>query len=484
MIRIRGLCLSYDRKTVLRDIDLDIHPGETVALTGRSGSGKTSLARLLLGMIDGRADDERASMRGAVWSGQVLVGDTDVLRASASRVRSLRGRRIGMVAQTMSDALNPHMTVLQHMREVLSLHGVRHAGAAEACLKYRIPEYLHHRYPAGLSGGETQRVLIALALTPRPQYLVLDEPTASLDSETREHIIRLIEEERAARCQLLITHDPRLAERLTDRVKVLEEGRIAEAALRRKGLSGLASCDCRADPAICEFTRTGPGVQVEGLHHSYEKNHVLKDIAFELPGGKCLTIVGKSGSGKSTLARLLTGFAPMQGGQVIWRDGPAILASAPAQFAVLIPQHPHRAMAGHFSVAEVLEEVMSLRPERKPGISKVDIVSGRGFIVPLLSSVGLPTDDDFMTRRTALLSGGEAQRLVIARALAMKARLIVADEPTSALDEQNKAAIIDLLHRVKTEGRALVVLTHDPDVVARLSDVRARLEHGHLYPIP
>lgn len=474
MIRVRGLHLSYGARAILRDVDLDIQEGETIALMGPSGGGKTSFAKLLLGLMDANAAP-RSTAAGPIWSGQIFIGKDDILKASPRTLRTLRGRTIGLVSQSMSDALNPHMTVIHHMRENLSLHRIRNVSAAEACRRCHIPDQLHHRYPRGLSGGEIQRVLIALALVPEPRCLILDEPTASLDRDNADSVIQMLQDRRGERCQLLITHDRNFASRFADRIVTLHEGELNEGYPRETTLPARMQAPQKYEARSC--------LSVSHLSHAYEGRPVLKELDFELPEGRCLTITGKSGCGKSTLSRILTGFEAAQAGAVSWKGLQAAEdLSCPAAFAALIPQHPHRALARHFKVFDALKEAIDFA-SRQSGVRTLSAGADlRARILHLLSTAGLPTDDAFLQRRTGLLSGGEAQRLVISRALAKNTKLLVADEPTSALDEGNKDSILLLLQRLCDEGRALIVMTHDTDVVSRLSGSTMILEGGTFVP--
>lgn len=465
MIRVSNLSLWFGDTPILADLSFEIGREETLAIIGESGGGKTSLGRLLLGLIP------RYRRNGFRWSGDVTVEGIDPSKPP----RNYRGRKIGLIVQAMSDALNPHLTVRQHVAEMLSVHRLATLDVSAVCLACNIPKTLLDRYPATLSGGETQRVLAALALVSDPPSLVLDEPTASLDQASRALAIAAFARGSGRRSQLLITHDLDLVRRMAQRVGVLHGGRLIELDASERVLNHPAQTYTRNLVAygrlIPRPVRMVPqsndalGVAVSALSHAYGPTSILHDVALTVRAGTCTAIVGESGSGKSTLARLLTGFEAVQSGRIELPSGPA----------ALISQHPHRALAPHFTVAAVLAEALKLTNAKNIGGDTVD---------GLLQRVGLPAMPEFLARRTAVLSGGEAQRLVIARALVGNPACLVADEPTSALDGIARMQILALLRSLVDEaGIALVLFTHDLDAAEVLADQTMELNSGRLSPL-
>lgn len=480
MIKIENLCLWHGGKAILRNICLDIPPGCTLALIGESGGGKTSLARLLMGLLDGRSGNG-SIRRGFHWSGSALVGETDVLRATSHRLRAMRGRDVALVVQGLSDALNPHLTVRNHLEECCRHHGLKRASIDSLCERYNIPALVQDRYPAQLSGGEIQRVLIALALVGSPHCLILDEPTASLDEGNRTLAVEALLYGSEMRSQLLITHDLSLARKLAHRVAVLRDGQIVESGHTMQVLDhpqhpyarDLLQAMQPMRPVLEDVSVTpcSDRLRVDNVSHFYSGRSILGRIDLELPRGKCLAVLGASGSGKSTLARILAGLRKPDAGKVQWVD---VDGSIHACRAALIPQHPHWAMARHFSVAEVLDEALRLADDDPQPSGPAS----------LLEQVGLPFDQSFLGRKTAVLSGGEAQRLVIARALACNATCLIADEPTTALDAIARVRLMRLLrHLCVSRAVALVVFTHEIDVAYGLADHVVNLDEGKLCTI-
>ena len=473
MIRVENLCLSFGDRRILDGLCFTVARGETLAVIGDSGAGKTSLARLMMGLLPSGPAAIRPRP-GFHWSGRALVGDLDVLRATPRELRWFRGRQAGMVTQALADALNPHMTLRQHLREVMSLHHL--PGSVEGvCVAWNIPAHLCDRHPSGLSGGEIQRFLTALAMLPRPPVLILDEPTASLDRANRARAVAAFRQDRQSRCQVLITHDLDLARQLADRVAVLKAGRIVEIGRTQDILPLPDRCIgpvAAASPSACIGSQ--PGLHVHELSHSFGGVPVLRDLSFHVPKGGCLAILGESGAGKSTLARILAGLEPLQAGQIRWvsAHGARPVDLAP-QRGAMVSQHPHRAMARHFTVAQVLSEALTLAGRRSVAQAGVHTAGD------LLETVALPVSPGFLLQRTATLSGGEEHRLAIARALAAQPDFLIADEPTAALDITAREKILNLLLRLKKERNlAMILVTHDGEVAARLADDILQLPWG------
>ncbi|MDF9302189.1 ATP-binding cassette domain-containing protein [Tritonibacter mobilis] len=565
MISIQNLSLFVGETALLQDISFDVAEGETLALVGPSGAGKSSLARLLLRLPEGqitkaprRSFDPRPKGLARLcarnpsgrmrWSGQALLEGTDLLRATPAQMRRLRGQQIGLIVQSLSDALNPQLTLRAHIAELKAQHP--HLATPETiCTEFNLPTALLDQLPAQFSGGETQRVLTALVLLPQPGCLILDEPTAALDPDNQARTLRMLEHGRSARAQILICHDPALAAQLADHIAVLDRGRLIEFGPARRLQHQPRHALTRAlltpprpsRPTAALPSRREAILRIEALSHSHGKAQVFQDLSFSLHRGACLAVRGPSGCGKSTLAHLLVGLAPCQQGRITWLGRPESepkSAPKPAPDSETesdagskrtpaprtrprigyVPQLPHRALTAHFTVAQTLAEAQTLAqktPHRlfsgpslgpwqwpwKKTEHRTVHSTGHGaeqwtgratwlrrphLATPAacraareaLRAVGLPTGAAFLARRTRDLSGGEAQRLCLARALLCNPEVIVADEPTSALDPRAQAQVIhtlqDLKHRA---GIALLLITHDPQVADQLADHTLTLPH-------
>jgi peptide/nickel transport system ATP-binding protein len=541
MISIQNLSLFVGETALLQDISFDVAEGETLALVGPSGAGKSSLARLLLRLPEGqitkaprRSFDPRPkglarlcarSPSGRMrWSGQALLDGTDLLRATPAQMRRLRGQQIGLIVQSLSDALNPQLTLRAHIAELKAQHP--HLATPETiCTEFNLPTGLLDQLPAQFSGGETQRILTALALLPQPRCLILDEPTAALDPDNQARTLRMLEHGRSARAQILICHDPALAAQLADHIAVLDRGRLIELGPARRLQHQPRHALTRAlltpprpsRPTAALPSRREAILRVEALSHHHGKAQVFQDLSFSLHRGACLAVRGPSGCGKSTLAHLLVGLAPCQQGRITWVGRPESEPKPASESETesdagskrtpaprtpprigYVPQLPHRALTAHFTVAQTLAEAQTLAQKtehrtvhstghgaeqwtgRSTWLRRPNLVTPAACRAAreALRAVGLPTGAAFLARRTRDLSGGEAQRLCLARALLCNPEVIVADEPTSALDPRAQAQVIhtlqDLKHRA---GIALLLITHDPQVADQLADHRLTLPH-------
>lgn len=493
MIELRNLCLNADGVPILRNISLKVPRGETLALVGPSGAGKSSLAMLLLRLLDGRpATEPRPTGRRSskyCWSGQALVAGIDML--SAPDLRTLRGRHIGLIVQSLSDALNPQLTIRAHICEMFTLHQITETRPEDLCRRYNLPLRLLDQRPGSLSGGETQRVLVALALLPQPQCLILDEPTAALDPDNQALVLAAIEQGRAQRAQILISHDPDLVLSLAGRLAVMDAGRIVETGpvnqLRHASMHPLTRTLLQR-PIPRATTTVAPAsstvvLKVHRLSHAYGAQRVLRNTELSLHLGECLAIVGSSGCGKSTLARLVTGLEPIQSGVINW-SGPQSHRRGERPAIGYVSQHPHRALTAHFTVSDTLGEALVLSRGQLRWYHRLRVPPGdAALLAKALRAVSLPVEQAFLQRRTAELSGGEAQRLCLARALISDPAVIVADEPTSALDSRSKAEVVNTLRDLKSRtGKAILLVTHDAWVANSLADRQLELRHMALAP--
>ncbi|GAA2526280.1 ATP-binding cassette domain-containing protein [Pilimelia columellifera] len=460
---VRGLELR-DRsgQTVIRGANLTLWPGRVVALVGPSGCGKTSLALALLGSV----------RPGMVWAGGVahLAGEPTGPAVPRRRLRRLRARAVGYVAQDPRTGLPPHRSLRRLIGDVLATRGAprpqRAAQTVAALRRAGLDGSFVDRRPHTLSGGQAQRAAVAVAVAGRPPILVLDEPTSGLDPATTtavlDEVVRGARRDGAA--VLLISHDDAAVTRYADEVVRLDPAGVASrppalsVAPRPRTEPGpdLPSTVDGAPPALrvrnLTVGRSGVGTLFDGL-------------SLSVPVGGVVTVVGPSGCGKSTLLRTVAGLVEPAAGEMLF-DGdplPYPLASRPRALRrriQLVAQNPYASLNPHHRVGAIIA-----RPLRQfrtvPPAALADEVDS------LLALVSL--DPDLAHRLPAALSGGQRQRVAIARALACRPRLLLCDEVTSALDAETAAAVVDTLDAVRrVSGTALVVVTHDPAVVARL----------------
>ncbi|WP_147164717.1 ABC transporter ATP-binding protein [Pararhodospirillum oryzae] len=511
--------MTIETTRVLSGVSFTLTRGRVLAVVGESGAGKTTLARALMRLGPGQA------------SGRVLFGDEDVLGFDGPRLRRYRGGEVALVVQALGDALNPQLKVVDQIADAGGRHPAEARARARVLLaRQGLDPAVLERYPRGLSGGEIQRILLAQALAEDPDALILDEPTAALDPQARRVALDILAEAARDRAVLLITHDFNAARALADDVAVLYGGRLIEigptreiltrpahpyarALLRAqpermsgKDLQGVpgrferrdqgcvfANRCCQAVDACARTTpametargRPGHGVachrggvvtalSAQGLWKTLGGRAVLAGLDLEVLNGETVAICGASGSGKSTLAHLLCGLESPDSGTLTLDDrGAGIEGGGVA----LVAQHPALALAPHFTVLEAVAEPLLFRSV-PAGLRQTRAVEA-------LQAVQLPTDAAFLGRRTHALSGGELQRLAIARALVVSPAVLVADEATSALDVSVQAKILRLFADLQEQkGLAVVFITHDLAVARRIADRMVRFKDGRLEPVP
>lgn len=521
MLVIKDLRVSFGDLMVLKGINLEINKGEALALVGESGAGKTTLGLSIMGLSPGKC------------TGQILLKGRDLLVLPEEGRRRLRGKEIAMVFQNVEDALHPLYPVVDQVMEAILIHGPKDKkvalGRAVEILKLvGVKPERWHAFPHQLSGGEKQRVLIALALANDPQVLILDEPTASLDAVTRGEIIGLLKRIFRDKIVLLITHDLSTAAKLATRVAVLYGGRIVELGTTRrlftfprhpytrgllrsypnmttvKDLQGIpgppfqpvGGCPfhprCTQRLELCsreapELERIGdrflachrggviPLLQIKNLSKSFNGVRAVREVELTLYEGETLALVGESGSGKTTLALTIMGLLPPDKGEV-WLEGQKVLHRGREfyQRVQMIFQNPRESLSHRLNVLQLVKEPLDVQGWGREE-EKVERVK------QVLEEVELPTQDSFLHKYPHELSGGEAQRVAIARALGLTPKLLIADEPTSALDASVQAKILKLLLNLQEKrGLALLFITHDIALARKVSDRLAVMKDGSL----
>jgi len=495
LLSVRGLTVRLprgaDRAHAVEDVSMDLHAGEILCVVGESGSGKSITAAAMMGLLPRGLDPV---------AGTIGFEGEDLLRLSPSRMRTLRGRRLGMVFQEPMSALNPVLPIGDQVEEVMRVHGVgttaeRRARTVEmlAAVGLPDPEALVDTHPHRLSGGQRQRVMIAIALMLEPAVLICDEPTTALDVTTQMQILRLVKDIQAQRGTgvMFITHDFGVVAEVAHRVVVMRHGRVVETGPARDVLDrpshdytkALIAAVPRLVPRAAEAA--GPILlETKGIAKTFRRGggllrpgkivKAVHDADFVLHRGETLGLVGESGSGKSTLARCVIRLIDPEAGE-IRLDGTDL---RPLGKSAL---HPVRKR-----VQMVFQDPFSsLDPRRKVG----DIVAEgpRAHGTPkraalerareLLRLVGL--DPSAAARYPHEFSGGQRQRIGIARALALEPELLVADEPVSALDVSVQAQILDLLADLRARlGLTMLFITHDLRVAAQVCDRVAVMRHG------
>ena len=489
LLTVSGLRVGFAGRDVVHGIDFSIAPGEKLALVGESGSGKTVTALSLLRLV------QNASLGGtATFDGQ------DLLSMPERALRGLRGQDIAMIFQEPMTALNPLLTVGEQIVEVLQLKmGLPRAQAWPKAIQLITDTGIAdaatraNAYPHQLSGGQRQRAMIAMALACQPRLLLADEPTTALDVSLRGQILDLIGslQQKSGMAVLLITHDLNLVRRFADRLIVMEGGRIVEqgpvaevfAQPRHSYTQRLIDSKPERDLAEAEPSelsivaqarglRVGYSVPLRGLAGWFRRGEfvAVQGADFQIEAGRTLGIMGESGSGKSTLALATLGLLPSSGelrlGELTWG------ASTPQNQRMrrtiqVVFQDPFSSLSPRLTVEEIVGEGLLVH---EPALSAAD---RRERVLAGLREVGLGTDGDalaLLRRYPHEFSGGQRQRLAIARALIIKPDILVLDEPTSALDVTIQKQVLTLVQGLQRErGLSYLLITHDVAVIRAMA---------------
>ncbi len=493
LLDLRDLNVAFGDKAVVKGVSLQIHAGEKLALVGESGSGKTITAMSLLRLVP------QARLSGQAWlAGAQGQPARDLLQLSENELRGVRGQDVSVIFQEPMTALNPLFTIGDQIAEVIELHQLTTraqawAKAIELLRQTGIPEPERRvrSYPHQLSGGQRQRAMIAMALACQPRLLLADEPTTALDVTLRTQILELLGDlqRQQGMAVLMITHDLHLVRRFADRVAVMEQGVLVECgtvaevfanpqhAYTRKLLDSQPVRD--VVPAV---TGGAPLVQARGLKVSYPVPQAgikgwftpgrflaVKGADFSLPPGQTLAVIGESGSGKSTLALAALGLQPFEGslqiGDLHWRF--SAKADRPLRRRVqVVFQDPFSSLSPRMTVEELVAEGLLVHH------AQLGEAARRAQVLQTLSDVGLTAQQfpGLLARYPHEFSGGQRQRLALARALVVEPEVLVLDEPTSALDVTIQKQILTLLQGLQKQRRlSYLLITHDVDVVAAMA---------------
>jgi microcin C transport system ATP-binding protein len=500
LLDVKNLRVSFGGKEVVHGIDFSIAPGEKLALVGESGSGKTVTALSLLRLV------QNADISGsALFEGRENIpGPVDLLALPEQQLRGIRGRDIAMIFQEPMTALNPLFSVGDQIAEVLQLkQSLAQAESARAAIKLladtgiQEPERRARAFPHQLSGGQRQRAMIAMALACQPKLLLADEPTTALDVTLRSQILDLLADlqKRNGMAVLMITHDLNLVRRFADRVAVMENGFIvehgpvSEVFARPQHAYTRKLIDSKPVRDVAEGWSTPSGKLPAGL--TMQAGHLrvgyrvgipgicgwfksaefvaVKDASFEIPAGKTLGVVGESGSGKSTLALAALGLLPSSGQLEV--SGHAWSRQAARNKAMrhtvqVVFQDPFSSLSPRMTVGAIVEEGLLVH---EPALGAAE---RRQRAIRALADVGMSEDQfpGLLDRYPHEFSGGQRQRLAIARALIIDPALLVLDEPTSALDVTIQKQVLGLLQRLQRErGLSYLLITHDVDVIRAMA---------------
>ncbi len=488
-LTVQNLKISAGHKVLLELGEFNCKKGSIHAVIGESGSGKSLLLKSLMGLLK-----SNLSLTG---SSNLPCSDwcMDLYKVQASEWPNFRGKFLGMVFQEPMSALNPQMTCGEQLQESWNIHC--HPSEVnskseifrklEAIGLGSIADRVYQSYPHELSGGQRQRVMIAMATLHNPEFILADEPTTALDYFSRKQVIK--DFTRLAKSLgstvIWVSHELDLVQEFAEYVTVLRKGKFVQYGTAEQVLS------INPEPYVKELLEAVPQakeqlvpthqvkISIQGLNKFYKQNgkeiHALKDFSVELSSGQTLAVIGTSGSGKSTLAKLLVGLEHPQAGKIVI-DGKNIPRNPPTGVQMVF-QDPYSSLNRRHTSLEAISEILKLTGQGKSNSDRKELATS------LLLDVGF--DEVLMNKKPDQMSGGQRQRLCIAKALSTRPQILILDEAVAALDPLIQKQVLELLANLqKQKGLIYIFITHNLDVAKSMADVWCFLENGQTVPLP
>lgn len=528
LLSVSGLNISFADgkhfKQVIHDVSFDVPQGNIVGIVGESGSGKSVSSLAIMGLLPSK---------NSKLEGSILFEGKELLAQDASQMRKLRGKEIAMIFQEPMSALNPSMRCGPQVVEMIRMHSSISKSAAKAQaielfkkVKLPRPNEIFSSYPHQISGGQMQRVMIAMALSCKPKLIIADEPTTALDVTVQKEILELLKElqKETGMSMIFISHDLGLVSEIADRVVVMFQGAVVEdgsvyqvfklptASYTKALLASRPSMDERLErlPTISSLSKKTfdakpvPAAQRALKHKKLYTQHPLLEIRnvqkvyfdragmfgkkrtvlavdgvnFDIYEGETVGLVGESGCGKSTLGKVIMQLEPATEGSIKYR-GTELTKLDRSQIQALrkdiqlIFQDPYASLNPRLTLGNALTEPMKVH-----SIGKTAVIRKRKAM-ELLEKVGLGAE--FYDRYPHELSGGQRQRIGVARAIALEPKLVICDESVSALDISVQAQVLNLLNELKEEyGFTYLFISHDLAVVKYMSDQLLVMKQGKI----
>jgi peptide/nickel transport system ATP-binding protein len=489
VLELKNLSVHYGHKRVVDDVSLTLAPGQTLGLAGESGSGKSTVAMSVLRLLP----------RTATVEGEILLDGHDVRTMSWGELRAVRWAAASIVFQGAMHSLNPVQRVGDQVAEPMRVHGTS-GTVRELFEQVELPREKARAYPHELSGGQKQRVMIAMALACRPRLVIADEPTTALDVIVQAQVLavlkRLVAEQDLG--LLMISHDLSVLAETCDDLAVMHRGQLVERGHTREVIANprhphtaalTAAFPTIGDPA-CRLTTPDEHTQdprvpspaaealleVRDVVVDYGRTRAVDGVDLTIGRGEIVALVGQSGSGKTTLARTIMGLRTPSSGRVIF-DGVPVPAKGKALKAFrrqvqLVLQDPASALNPRHAVLDAVAE--GLRVHGVPGDEE-------SLVTAAMERAELRPASLYLESLPHELSGGQQQRVVIAGALVLEPRLLVADEPVASLDASVRGEIVALLLRLRRElGLASLIITHDLGLAWQIADRVAVMHQGKI----
>jgi len=523
ILAVRGLHISFGQgrssARVVQDARFSLEAGSCIGIVGESGSGKTITSLSIVGLSPKNALVQAEHINYHDSEGEII----NLASLQSSEKRQYRGAEIAIIFQEPLSSLNPSMRCGKQIDEMLKLHtdlgkSERRTKILDLLSKVKLhdPMRVYRSYPHQLSGGQLQRVMIAMAISCEPRILIADEPTTALDVTVQSEILKLLQglQKEMNMAMIFISHDLAVIAQVADQIAVMRAGRIVEQGTTEQVISNPQSdytkalLACRPDyqyessrlvtidtahgtdysttthPAISIDREAEPVMQVEGLHVHYPQRQgrktstfaAVEDVSFVVYPREILGLVGESGSGKSSIAKAIVRLAPWSSGELYWeKDEISSLRRRelrPYRRRIqMIFQDPYSSLNPRMRIGKAIQEPMEVH-----GIA-ANSAERRDLTIQLMSDVGLTPEQ--YDRYPHEFSGGQRQRICIARALACDPQLLICDESVSALDVSVQAQVINLLLDIREQrGLSMIFISHDLSVVRYVCDRMIVLQSG------
>ncbi|CDT08304.1 Glutathione import ATP-binding protein gsiA [Vibrio coralliirubri] len=500
ILKVNNLSVSFTTNDGIIDavkkVNFTLNSSETLAIVGESGSGKSVSSNALMRLLpDNAIIDQQSNIE---FEGQSILGKTE------REMQSIRGDRIGMIFQEPMTSLNPYLRVGIQVAEAIMCHrNVSKSKAKQRVLELfnlvhlPMPEQAYTKYPHEFSGGQLQRIMIAMALINEPDILIADEPTTALDVTVQAEVLSLIKEiqGKMGMAILFITHDLGVVKHFADRVLVMCKGELVEEGQTQelfdnpkhdytrmlinsipKGAK--VPVEATAPELLCaDDIRVQFLVKSHFIKSKSQYFEAVKGISLNLKQGETLGIVGESGSGKSTLGRALIGLLPSSG-RIVYKGQDVSLLNDKERHKLkkdvqMVFQDPYGSLSPRMTVGEIITEGLTVH---QPHLSKKErLERARKALIEVR------LEPNSINRYPHEFSGGQRQRIAIARALILEPSFILLDEPTSALDRSVQLTVIDLLKDIQAKHNiGFLFISHDLSVVKALSDRVLVMQKGEV----
>ena len=495
ILEVRNLNVKYGHRKqfTIKNFKLDLLKGDHLAIIGPSGCGKTTFAKTIVNMLP----------EGSITEGYLTISGEDIRQIDEKEIQLFRRNNFGFIYQDSINKLNPLMTVGRHLYELFKIH---YQYKSSVIIKDLVEETFRKvgidcerldSFPHQFSGGMRQRVSIAMALALKPKILIADEPTTSLDTKTSTEVMNEIIylSEQFGTTLVLISHDIKLAAKWCKKVVVMDKGRIQEQGNIKEilkspksqiGIKLVNAANISLQPRIKMSSKNNVILEVNNLRHWYKLNSsifrpkwnkALKEVSFKLYQNETLGIVGLSGSGKSTLCRALIGLLKLRGGEIKFYErnkGFTLRKSSNPKNIQIIFQDPFSSLNPKMKIKNILRDIFLIQK-----ISNNNQIKNE--IKLILKNLNLPSNSEFLNSFPSQLSGGQLQRISIARSLLLKPKILICDESVNMLDAAVKIEILDLLINIQEKmDLSIIFITHDLAIAKKFCNRLLVMNRGRI----